>query len=480
MLLQEDELILGSDLVLTTSHFLNKQVKKLNSHCLLIPNGADYEHFHSSPLDEPLELSNFQQPVIGYFGAIADWFDTDLLQELAYARPEWQFILIGSTLYADLAPLEGLSNISLLGEKPYALLPSYLHKFDVAIIPFKKMPLTEATNPVKLFEYLSAGKPVVATDLDELRYYADYVRLANTSQAWLEALDAALDDTGSKRIQARQEFAQQNNWAVRFAQAEAGMLALFPTVSVIVLTYNNLDYTRQCLRSILEKTIYPNYEIIVVDNASSDDTPAYLQSLAHRESRVKVHLNTENVGFAAGNNQGAGLASGEILIFLNNDTIVPSGWMFGLVNHVQDPDVGMVGPVTNWSGNETRIDVPYQTVNEMDTFAAAYITTHHRQTFEISLLPFLCVALRRSVFDEIGPLDEQFGMGMFEDDDYARRVYAKGYRIICAEDVFVHHWGSASFSRLEDEIYKRIFNENRRKLEAKWGIKWTPHKGRYE
>lgn len=479
MLAQEDALTRGSDLVLTTSHFLQRQMIELNPRCVLIPNGTDYEHFRFPPLGNPPEMRGVQEPVIGYYGAIADWFDTDLLRELALARPEWRFVLIGSTLYADLAPLEALPNVSLLGEKPYDVLPQYLHTFDVAIIPFKKTPLTEATNPVKLFEYLSAGKPVVATDLDELRHYADYVHLADTPETWLAALEIALEDTSLMRIQARQEFARQNTWAARFAQAEAAMLTPFPKVSVIVLTYNNLDYTRLCLRSILEKTQYPNYEIVVVDNASSDDTPAYLHALAEREPRIKVHLNAENVGFAAGNNQGAQLASGEMLIFLNNDTVVPSGWMSGLVRHIQDLAVGMVGPVTNWSGNETLIDVPYLTIGEMDAFAAEYTTARRGQTFEIAMLPFLCVALRRKVFDEIGPLDEQFGVGMFEDDDYARRMRAKNYLIICAEDVFVHHWGSASFSRLKDETYRRIFEENRHKLETKWGIKWMPHEDRF-
>jgi GT2 family glycosyltransferase len=116
----------------------------------------------------------------------------------------------------------------------------------------------------------------------------------------------------------------------------------------------------------------------------------------------------------------------------------------------------------------------------MDHFAEIYTAAHRGQTFDISMLAFLCVAIRRSVYDEIGPLDEQFGMGMFEDDDYARRLKAKGYRIIYAEDVFVHHWGSASFSKLQDETYRKIFEANRRKLEAKWGIKWSPHRYRHE
>jgi GT2 family glycosyltransferase len=87
--------------------------------------------------------------------------------------------------------------------------------------------------------------------------------------------------------------------------------------------------------------------------------------------------------------------------------------------------------------------------------------------------------MRRSVIiDEVGLLDERFGIGMFEDDDYALRVKQKGYKVICAEDVFVHHWGRASFSKLSQEEYQRLFDENRRKFEEKWGMQWEPHRSR--
>jgi GT2 family glycosyltransferase len=82
------------------------------------------------------------------------------------------------------------------------------------------------------------------------------------------------------------------------------------------------------------------------------------------------------------------------------------------------------------------------------------------------------------VFEEVGPLDERFGIGMFEDDDYALRLKAKGYRILCAEDVFIHHWGRTSFSKLDQAAYQQLFEENRRKFETKWGLEWQPHRYR--
>ncbi|MGE5223801.1 MAG: glycosyltransferase [Omnitrophica WOR_2 bacterium] len=253
-----------------------------------------------------------------------------------------------------------------------------------------------------------------------------------------------------------------------------------PEVSIIVLTYNNLQYTRQCLESIYARTDAPGFELIVVDNASRDGTPRYLEEFCAQHSNMKVILNLSNEGFARGNNIGAYAASGDVLVFLNNDTVVASGWLAPLARRLANPQVGMVGPVTNASGNETRIEVGYKDIKDMEAFAAEYIRDHAGQSFALQMLPFQCVALRRSVYEEIGPLDEIFGTGMFEDDDYALRLKQKGYLILCAEDSYIHHWGSASFSKLGSNEYWRLFKQNLKKFEDKWGIRWLPQTQRPE
>ena len=259
-----------------------------------------------------------------------------------------------------------------------------------------------------------------------------------------------------------------------------------PTASIIILTYNNIKLTVGCLESIYARqTSAPgqpeiDFEVVVVDNASGDGSQQFLKEFSATKSNIRLILNETNLGFAAGNNLGAAVASGENLVFLNNDTIVTDGWLAGLLYPLRDPTVGMVGPVTNEIGNESCIPVDYKDLADMPAFAKRYTARHQGLKFDVDLLAFFCAAMRRSVYDEVGPLDEQFGVGMFEDDDYAMRLKQHSYRLVCIEDVFIHHHGSASFSTLDLSKYWYLFDLNRKIFETKWGIEWQPHLKRPE
>jgi GT2 family glycosyltransferase len=248
-----------------------------------------------------------------------------------------------------------------------------------------------------------------------------------------------------------------------------------PRVSLILVTYNNLALTHLCLMSLFRNTTYPDYEIIVVDNHSTDGTPNYLTQLGAQQPHLRLILNPQNYGFAHANNQGLTQATGSVLILLNNDTVVPPGWLTRLVFHLADPAVGLVGPVTNFAGNAARIKVPYTTWGGMEIFARERAAAYTGQLADIPMLAMYCLALRREVYEAVGPLDEQFGLGLFEDDDYTQRVRAQGYRIVCALDVFIHHVGQAAFGKLiPSGDYDRLFAENLRRYQAKWKVHWTP------
>ena len=436
----------------------------------MIRNACDYEHFAAAP-----EVRH-PRPVVGYYGAISDWFDSPLVAALARRCADLDFVLVGSTYGADLRELSRLPNVRLIGERPYAEIPGWLGSFDVTIIPFRRTPLTEATNPVKAYEIFAAGKPLVAVDLPELREFDSLVRFASDPEGFEREIRAALAEDPSA-AERRREFARRHTWERRHAALAPAIEGAFPRVSVVVVTYGNREMNRACLDSVRDVTEWPNLQLIVVDNASTDGTPDDLRERAARGEIVAI-LNDANRGFAAANNQGLAKADGRYLVLLNNDTVVTHGWVAALVRRLAaNASIGMVGPSTNAIGNEARVDVGYASVEEMPDWAAAFVRENDGVAFEIPMLAMFCAAFRREVFDRVGPLDERFGVGMFEDDDYAHRVRAAGFGIVCARDAFVHHWMKASFSRLPEEEYRALFDRNRRLFEEKWGVAWTPHAG---
>lgn len=476
-LTQESELIKKADLVTVTADLLYKKWYEDNNSCTIVRNACDYEHFlKASPNNL---LANIKHPIVGFFGGIADWVDIKMINYAAIQRKEWSFVLLGG-IFTDVTSIEKLPNVYLPGNKPYELMPDYLYNFDVCIIPFKRNKITEAVDPVKLYEYFSLGKPVVSRDLHEIGKYRDYVYLFDTKEDFIKSVEKALDEKDIEIKEKRRKLASTNTWEERIKSIDSKIREKYGRVSIIIVTYNNLEYNRLCLENIISKTDYPNYEIIVVDNNSSDGTPDYLKNMEQRYSFIKIILNNENIGFAKANNQGIKNSTGDYIVFLNNDTVVTKGWLTKFVNYLDKyPEIGLIGPVTNSCGNEAQIDTDYNNLDNMNSFAYQYTIDHEGIFFDIRMLAFYCTAMRKEILDKVGLLDEEYGIGMFEDDDYSHRVKLQGYRIVCAEDIFIHHYGQGAFKKLIDTgKYYELFNRNRNLFEKKWGVKWVMHKHR--
>jgi hypothetical protein len=214
----EDDLINRATLVLCTAKRLLVRCMSLNRNSYLVANAVDFDHFNralDNRLSIPDDIKDIPSPIIGYIGCIGDWFDMNLLTEIARQNVQWSFVIIGPiccTLpdYSDIPP-----NVYFLGKRNYGDLPRYLKQFDVGIIPFKITPLTLSTDPVKLYEYLAAGKPVVSTELPEVCKYKPVVATATDSKDFSGQIKLAIEN---KDIKAYLNIAMANTWDVRCSQ----------------------------------------------------------------------------------------------------------------------------------------------------------------------------------------------------------------------------------------------------------------------
>ncbi len=213
----EEKLIQKSDLVFVTAKRLKKLKERENSEIYLVPNGADERHFNKA-LDKSLpvhdEIKVLKKPVIGFIGAIYEWVDLALVQNMCRERPEWSFVLVGP-VSKDVPNASRPRNLYFMGRKDYGILPRIIKGFDVCIIPFKVNSLTECTNPIKLYEYLAAGKPVVSTPIPEVTGYNEVVKTASTAGEFIKAVEESIKQEKVDLVKKRLEIAGENSWDSR-------------------------------------------------------------------------------------------------------------------------------------------------------------------------------------------------------------------------------------------------------------------------
>jgi GT2 family glycosyltransferase len=236
-------------------------------------------------------------------------------------------------------------------------------------------------------------------------------------------------------------------------------------VSIVMLTFNRLDVTRPAIASV--RATAPGSELIIVDNGSTDGTLAYLDEL--ERAGVRVVRNTTNRGVAAGWNQGLRLATGDHLMVLNNDVLVSGDWLARMVRVAATVSrAGLVGCRTNYVGGPQKLVPEYGDAQGFDAFARRYATRLDRSWFELPRVVAVAMLWRREVYEHLGDFDEQFSPANFEDDDYCVRALAAGYRNLVANDVFIHHVGSAS-QRVNALEPDELLDANWQRFVSKWG-----------
>jgi glycosyltransferase involved in cell wall biosynthesis len=221
----ENQLLRQADLAIVTSDRLLQSRRKINPNTVLVRHGVDFTHFRRA-LDPktviPADIKDLPKPVIGFFGLIADWVDVDLMVEVAKHFRGGSLVILGKAT-TDISSLHSLSNVHLLGRKPYADLPAYCKGFDVALMPFRINELTLNSNPLKVREYLAAGLPVVSSPIPEVEVLG-LCRIANGPVETIAEIESALLDPGPSI--ARSDAVSRESWDSRLEDIRSHLAAL--------------------------------------------------------------------------------------------------------------------------------------------------------------------------------------------------------------------------------------------------------------
>ena len=217
-----------ADLIFATAQSLVDRRLPQNPHTYLSRHGVDHALF-ATALDRetqvPADLATLPGPVLGYYGAIQDWLDFELIEFLARRHPEWSIALIGPTL-TDVSALRRLPNVHFLGRKPHSELPAYCKGLSVGLIPHKVNELTLNMNPIKLREYLSAGLPVVSTALPEVQAYAQHCVIARSHEDFERGISVTLREDSAEARRRRSDAMQFETWERRVAEIGARVMRM--------------------------------------------------------------------------------------------------------------------------------------------------------------------------------------------------------------------------------------------------------------
>jgi len=371
---------------------------------------------------------------------------------------------------------------------------------DLALAPLASSKFNEAKSDLRLLQYGILGYPVIATDIFP-HQQAPVTRVPNKAKAWVQAIREhiynaqAADAKGEELrqwvlknrllaqwapcyraawlgelVDKQASFCSDGRLAVPLPSSSRYQTSLKATFecSIIIPVCNRGDLTKQCLLHLAEVTEGCHYEVIVVDNASTDGTQKFLASLG---GDIQVIRNTENLGFAKACNQGAAAAKGRYLVFLNNDTIPKPGWLSALVKEVDNhPEIAIVGSKLLYSNNTIQhAGVVFSKVSLTPYHLFSTAPENHKSVNvrrELQAVTAACMLIRREDFNAVSGFDEAYING-FEDVDLCLKIKEKGKKVIYQPQSILYHLEQQTPGRKNPDAEAH----NARVLLNKWASK---------
>ncbi len=483
-----------ADCVTVSTEVLREKLEGWDIQAVVLPNCLYTEDWKG--LEGKRRMGS--RPRVGWAGQadvhLDDLFLIGKLVEVMGDEVEWVFFGSTPEHIQTLAPQCEVYPMVTIHDFPKQLAQLNL---DLALAPLFPSAFNEGKSDLRILQYGMLGYPVIATDIQP---YKDtpVTRVSHDHHVWVETIRERLADMDSleregdqlrewvlaNRMQGQVMSQYQLAWLGSSGRdsnepsqtTHSSILKSdLPTsetkehflCSIVIPVMNKLELTRQCLTSLAEVTKGCSYEVIVVDNASTDGTVKFLSSL---HGDISIISNTENLGFAKGCNQGARAATGQYVVFLNNDTIPLSGWLEELVTEVEThQDVAVVGSKLLYPDDKVQHagvvlsrseQIPYHIFQNVSQDLLAV-----NQRREFQAVTAACMLVRKETFEDVGGFDEGYVNG-FEDVDLCLKIRQMGKRIIYQPKSCLYHLESQTPGR------KKYDKANARRLAARWEHQW--------
>lgn len=472
----------NADLVTVSTPKLKELYSHFNDNIEVLPNTVDAAIWLPAPA-KPLRIGKL---TILFSGTVTHEHDLALveraIERIIREFPEQVEFLFWGNAPATLKKLRQIKTVDAFmpNYKDYAARLKTL-PVDLALVPLEVVPFNQAKSPVKWLEYSACKIPGIYTNIEAYNQVVDHGKtgwlVPNNAEAWHEAMKKLILDDDLRRgiaenahraVLARHMLKQNTHlWTQAYERALALPAKKISNqaaqVSIIIPTFNNLSLTRQCLNSIFGNTPQGLYEIIVVDNGSTDGTPAFLKKEEAAGSLRAVFM-PQNRGFAHGCNQGALAAKYPDLLFLNNDTIATSGWLTAMLTTAEKSEVGIVGAKLLYANNTIQHagigwingvpDHPHRHAHP----SAPEVSTPR----ELDMVTGACFLIHRDLFLQLAGFDEIYRNGV-EDIDLCLRVRAAGRKVVYEPKAVVYHLEGQSVGRFNH------VNENLKIFFGRWG-----------
>ncbi len=450
-----------AELVFACSRPLESAARAWSDRVEYLPNAVEPPGLAATP---PADLGALARPLLGYAGTLhSSRLDVQLLARAAELRRSWSFVLLGPDQLdpGDRERLLGLPNVHHLGVRPHAAVRAYLEAFDVCVLPNRVTEFTRSLDPLKLYEYLAAGRPVVTTPAGNSPDLERHLACAATPEELVAEAERLLTEDSTERASARRAAVADATWEARACDIERALGAQPPPagdarVCAVIVSYNTRELLERCL-SDLRAQADVDLRAIVVDNASAD---ASAELVRERFPEVELIELEENAGFARANNLAFERCTGEYVLLLNSDAFLALGAIAELVAAARrHPRAGAVGPrLLNPDRTLQRSAWPFPRVGRL--MLEAFMlhrplrrlglledlgTWAHDEERPVDFLIGACLLLRRDALDEVGGFDEDFWL-YGEEADLQRRLYDSGWEVVFTPRTTTEHVGGASSS----------------------------------